>query len=254
MRLLPVAQPTLPPPVEPSPIEQIDATVAGFGAGAAQIFFLALSDFPQSLAEPILTAAEMERARRLVTPPVRRGFVGGRWLLRSVLAALTGAEARLLDIQAGAHGKLFLVGHERLAASFNLSHSGDLLALALVRGRRIGIDIEAERPLTDAALLARRILSPRERERYDALPMSARASALLVAWTRKEAVLKAVGTGVSGGLSTVEVLGDSVVRLGETWSVRSLGMPPGFHGAIAIDRDVLSPLTWQAVPQRESNA
>ena len=254
MRLLPVAEPTQPPHAEPSPTERVDAIVAGFEAGAAQIFFLALSDFPEPLAEPILTTAEMERARRLVAPPVRRGFVGGRWLLRSVLSALTGAEARLLDIQAGAHGKLFLVGHERLAVSFNLSHSGDLVALALVRGRRIGIDIEVERPLTDATLLARRILSPRERERYEALPAGARDSALLVAWTRKEAVLKAVGTGVSGGLSTVEVLADSVVRLGETWSVRSLAMPPGFHGAVAIDGDVLSLLTWQAVPQRESSA
>lgn len=254
MRLVSVAHPTLLPHAGSSPTERIEAIVAGFDAGAAQILFLALSDFPERLAEPLLTADEMERARRLVAPPVRRGFVGGRWLLRSALAVLTGAEPRLLDIQAGAHGKLLLAGHGQRAASFNLSHSGDLVALALLRGRRIGIDIEVERPLTDAVLLARRILNPRERQQYETLPVSARESALLMAWTRKEAVLKAVGTGVSGGLSTVEVLTDSVVRLGETWSVRSVAMPLGFHGAVAIDGEVLNLLTWQAVPQRESRA
>lgn len=203
-----------------------------------------------------MTADEAERARRLIAPAVRRGFVGGRWLLRSALALLAGVEPRSLDLQAGDHGKLFLAGHERLAASFNLSHSGELAALALVRARRIGIDIEAERPLTDASLLARRILSPSERERFEALPESARLAALLAAWTRKEAVLKAIGTGISGGLSSVEVLADAVVSAGAAtapWSVRTLAMPPGFHGAIAIEGEAPRLVTWQAVaPDRLS--
>ena len=252
MRLLSVEQPTLVPRAEASPTERIDAVMAGFRAGAAQVFFLPLSDFPERLAEPILTANEMERARRLPAPLVRRGFIGGRWLLRSVLAAVTDVDARLLDVQAEAHGKLVLAGHNRWAASFNLSHSGDLVALALVRGRPIGIDIEVERPLTDAALLARRILGQREREHYEALPESARGPALLIAWTRKEAVLKAVGSGISGGLSTVEVLTDAVVADGAQtshWSVHTLSMPAGYHGAIATERKAPRLVIWQAVPQ-----
>src|SRR5262249_42644628 len=157
----------------------------------------------------------------------------------------------------GPHGKLFLAGHERLAVSFNLSHSGEFVALALVRARSIGIDIEAERALTDAPLLARRILAPREHERFEALPDRARGAYLLAAWTRKEAVLKAIGTGISGGLSSVDVLDDSVVAAGNTaatWSVQTLSMPPGFHGAIAIEGEAPRLVTWQAVLQRERSA
>ena len=251
MGLLAVAQPTLQPRAEPSHLQPLAATAPGFQAGEAHVVFLAPRDLPDALAESILTSEEAERGRRLVAPAVRRAFVAGRWLLRSVLASLAGVEPRSLELRAGAHGKLFLVGHEQLAACFNLSHSGDLVALALVRARPIGVDIEAERPFTDAALLAGRILSPRERERFESLPADARSAALLTAWTRKEAVLKAMGTGIAGGLSEIDVVAETVVCSGETpttWFVRTLSMPPRFYGAIAQQGESIRFATWQAVP------
>lgn len=200
----------------------------------------------------MLTADEESRARRLIAPPVRRGFILGRWLVRSVLGAVIGVEPRSLELRAGPHGKLFLAGHERLGPCFNLSHSGDLAALALIRDRRVGIDIEAERPLTDRALLARRILGRRERERFEALPERARGGALLAAWTHKEAVLKAVGTGISGNLRAIEVLTDAddhaVVYDAETWSVCPLSMPSGYYGAIAVEGEARRLTIWQALP------
>src|SRR5262249_17471254 len=130
------------------PLEGIRAE---FDAGAAQVIFLALNGLLEP-PEDILSADEVARARRRVAAPVRRGFTAGRWLARSVLAALTGDRPEALELRSAAHGKLFLVGHERLAPDFNLSHSGDLVALALVRQRRIGVEIQAERPLTASAL------------------------------------------------------------------------------------------------------
>ncbi|HXP78057.1 MAG TPA: 4'-phosphopantetheinyl transferase superfamily protein [Stellaceae bacterium] len=258
MLLLAMSQPVLRPRAEPSRTLPLEAIRAGFDSGAVQVVFFALSGLP-AVPEGILTAEEEARARGLVAASVKRGFVAGRWLLRSVLGALTGVEARSLELQAGAHGKLFLMGQERLAPCFNLSHSGDLAALALVRERRVGIDIEAERPLTDPDLLARRILGPRERERFQALPERARKAALLAAWTRKEAMLKALGTGVSGHLRSIEGLPTETADAGDhtvvhpadpsaTWSVRTLSMPAGFHGAIAIESDIPRLVTWQAVP------
>lgn len=252
-----MAQPTLQPHAAPARARPLKAITAGFDAGAAQAVFLALSGFPDALAEPILTAGEKERAQRLAAPQVRRGFVAGRWLLRSLLAAIADVEPRSLELRVGTHGKIFLAGHGRLAVSFNLSHSAELVAVALVRTRSIGIDVEAERPLTDAALLARRILGPRELERFETLPERARDAYLLAAWTRKEAVLKAIGIGISGGLSTIDILGDSVITAGDdsaTWSVRTLSMPRGFHSAIAIEGEAPRVVTWQAVLQRERSA
>jgi 4'-phosphopantetheinyl transferase len=260
LRLLPVERPALRPRAAPSRLLPLDALRAEFQTGGVQVIFLAASRLPMTSVTCMLPAEEQARAQRLLAPAVRRGFVAGRWLVRSVLAALTGVEPQSLALRVGKHGKLFLTGHERIAPSFNLSHSGDLVALALVRERRVGIDIEAERPLTDETLLARRILGPRERERFDTLPEAARASALLVAWTRKEAVLKAAGTGVSGSLRSIEVmLPDAIAASGDAavvhsadpparWSVRALSMPPGFQGALAVEGEPRRPVIWQAVP------
>jgi 4'-phosphopantetheinyl transferase len=130
-----------------------------------------------------------------------------------------------------------------------------------VRARRVGIDIEAERPLTDVTLLARRILTPREGAAFEALPEAARPRALLAAWTRKEAVLKAIGTGVSGGLASIEVLlgadtrDDVAIQSAEVeWRVRTLAMPPSFHGAMAIEGEAPRVVMWQAAPQRDTSA
>ena len=153
--MLRVTRPSLRPRAEPSRLLPMTAIRTEFDAGAVQVIFLALGGFPAAGPAGILTAVEEARGRRLVSPAVKRGFVAGRWLVRSALAALTALEPHALEIQAGAHGKLFLAGHERLGPCFNLSHSRDLAAVALVRDRRVGIDIEAERPLTDGAPAAR---------------------------------------------------------------------------------------------------
>jgi 4'-phosphopantetheinyl transferase len=252
LRLLSVTQPVLRPDAKRSGALPLATIRAEFERGAAQAVFLALGDLPDALPPNILTEEEEARAR---AAPVRRGFIAGRWLLRAVLAALTGTEPRSLALRSGAHGKLFLSGFESLAAAFNLSHSGELAALVLMRDRRVGIDIEATRPLTDAELLARRILGPRERRLFAAAAEVGRTAVLLEAWTRKEAVLKAMGTGISGGLSSIEVLtgvGDPVVlRAGEppaSWSVRTVPMPPGYHGAFAVEGATPHLKTWQAVP------
>src|SRR4029077_4024137 len=103
------------------------------------------------------------------------------------------------------------------------------------------------------------MLGPRERKRFEALPEDAREGALLAAWTRKEAVLKAVGTGVSGALRSIEVLPDATAEAGDrpvvhpadpsaTWSLRALSMLPGFYGAIAIEGEVSRLVLWQAIP------
>jgi 4'-phosphopantetheinyl transferase len=236
----------------------LEAIRAGFETGALQVVLLSLAALPDAPSN-ILTPDETARAERLVAAPVRRGFVAGRWLLRSVLAAVMGVPPGSLELRAGAHGKLFLVGHDAIAPGFNLSHSGDLATVALVRGRQVGIDIEAVRPLTDAALLARRILGPRELQEYEKLADARRATTLLAAWTRKEAVLKAAGTGVSGHLRSIDTWSRAtqdgehtmMVRTEEpatTWSLRTLSMPPGFHGAVAVEGEVPRLAMWQAVP------
>lgn len=233
----------------------------GLDSGAAQVIFLATADLPtEALAE---TLPEDERARwkRFTSPAPAQRFVAGRWLLRSVLAAAIGGAAGGARLQFGEHGKPTLVAPPPGGLAFNLSHSGDLAALAVVRGDRAGIDIERLRVLSDEAGLARRILTESEVAAYDALPIDARLPTLIAAWARKEAVLKALGTGISGSPSSVTVSLDPglegrdfvAVAAGaapERWSVRVLAMPPGFQGALALEKPECRVTVWQAFPIR----
>lgn len=75
---------------------------------------------------------------------------------------------------------------------FNLSHSGSF-ALCALSDEPVGVDIEAVRPRREG--LARRILSPGEFAWYEG--HGASAEALLTLWTRKEALCKRSGQGLS---------------------------------------------------------
>ena len=81
----------------------------------------------------------------------------------------------------------------------SVSHSGDLVALAVARSP-VGVDVERledrARPLGgdgDPASLARLVLADGERAALDALPPADRPRQFLLAWTRKEAITKATG-------------------------------------------------------------
>ena len=76
--------------------------------------------------------------------------------------------------------------------------------VALCRCAAVGIDVEKIRPLPDAAELTNQ-LHPQEREALLCLPPAALETAFYRCWTRKEAVLKAVGMGLSMPLHSFSV-------------------------------------------------
>jgi 4'-phosphopantetheinyl transferase len=99
----------------------------------------------------------------------------------------------------------------------------------------------------DLAPLAARILHPADLARFRALPGSDQARAFFRAWTGKEAVLKAKGLGLFGGVQEIGVpLEDRPATVPDpdgpgrpAWHLVPLLMPEGYVGAVACDRDDL---------------
>ena len=89
--------------------------------------------------------------------------------------------------------------------TFNVSHSHGVALFAVGRGRRLGIDVEHIRANRDLAKIAQRFFSPNEAAGLDALPAALQRRAFYACWTRKEAFLKATGTGISHPLDSFEV-------------------------------------------------
>jgi 4'-phosphopantetheinyl transferase len=189
--------------------------------------------------EVLLDEQERGRAARFVFERDRHRFVAAHAALRRLLARCTGQAPQALRFDLGAFGKPQLRGTPGCA--FSLSHSGDLALVALAGDGEIGVDLEPVRPMRDTDALVRQCLSERERLHFHALPESERAFAFLQAWTRKEACLKAIGTGLQIEPSAVETGIDAAQRQvvvatpegDREIAVSSLVPAPGWVAALA---------------------
>jgi 4'-phosphopantetheinyl transferase len=152
----------------------------------------------------LLSADELDRARRFVRAADARRFIAARAILRRLLATYLGADARALRFEYGRHGKPRLSGAVGHTLCFSVAHSAGAALFAFVRGRRIGVDLELIR---DPAPLdvARQFFAADELEALLDLAPAERAPAFYRCWTRKEAYLKAKGIGLSAPLDAFAV-------------------------------------------------
>lgn len=154
---------------------------------------------PALQGEGPLDAAELARAARFAFERDRRRFVAARLALRRILGMALGRDPAALVIEAPPLHRPRLAGDSGL--DFNLSHSGRLALVAVGQAAPLGVDVEEWRSVPDAAALAARLFTPRECAALAADPRAA----FLTCWTRKEAVLKSTGLGLSVEPRTVEV-------------------------------------------------
>jgi 4'-phosphopantetheinyl transferase len=88
---------------------------------------------------------------------------------------------------------------------FNISHSGDLVLIAIAKGRAVGVDVEKIRTDLDPDSIAARFFSANECKVLASLAGPERYQAFFTCWTRKEAYLKARGVGLSVPLDRFDV-------------------------------------------------
>ena len=151
-----------------------------------------------------LSPTERERADRFRFAEHRQRYLRGRWAMRQILASLCGQSASQLRLAEGRHGKPGLPEHPHL--HFNLSHSDRWALMATSSSCALGVDIEHLRWLNDADGVAQSTMSPAEWSAYQTEAPGARQAMLLRTWTRKEACLKAVGTGLSLDARAIDLM------------------------------------------------
>ncbi|GAA3720944.1 4'-phosphopantetheinyl transferase superfamily protein [Spinactinospora alkalitolerans] len=104
------------------------------------------------------------------------------------------------------HGKPRPAGPAQ-GLELSITHSGARVAVAVARGAAVGVDVEQVREGRDIEGLADYALTGAERTALDAVPAAGRTAGFFTYWSRKEALLKATGEGLSGGLASVAVSG-----------------------------------------------
>jgi len=103
------------------------------------------------------------------------------------------------------HGKPFLLS-PRTGLDVSLSHTRGMAAVAIASGRDVGVDVESFLKPRDALKVAERFFAPEEAAivRAQSDPES-QSEVFFAIWTLKEAVLKADGRGLAGGLDSFVV-------------------------------------------------
>ena len=163
--------------------------------------------------------------------------------MRRILGSYLALPPSHVDLIAQPKGKPRLAGDSRLR--FNLSHSGDLALLAVAEDFEVGVDVEEVRFDLSVDGLAG-FFTAAERERLRAEAPGDKERTFFRWWTRKEAVLKADGCGLSGGLDRLDISGcpPELVRFpaesGAWWRVHDLDVAPGYAAAVAAP-----PGDWQ---------
>lgn len=192
----------------------------------------------------ILSAHERARANRFVLETARRRYVLARARLRRLLGARLQVRPQDLRLVTGRHGKPALGGrHAATGLQFNLSHSEDMVVYAFSWAGEVGVDIEALRPLRGADEIAAMMFSQRENAAYRALDRCHRLDGFFNCWTRKEAFVKALGSGFHHPLKRFDVSlapGEParILRVDGTpgaecgWEVREFAPAPGWVGAV----------------------
>ena len=200
----------------------------------------------------LLDASERRRADRR-SGDHRIRFIAARAALRIILGRSLGIRPEEVGFRYGECGRPDLVSS--LAAPglrFNLSHSGPLGLVALVRDYRIGVDVERLRPIRHLDRIVERVLGERDRLRLAALPPPRLETEFFECWTRKEAVVKAFGGGIFGALDPATGRRDfsmsrgrprpavdpvDAALAGGAWTLVSLTPPlEGFAASLAVDR------------------
>lgn len=209
----------------------------------------------QQLAQT-LSEDEHLRAARFYFERDRKHFIVARGLLRTILGRYTSLEPHQLQFSYSPRGKPALASTgDSSTLQFNLSHSKGLALYAVTRDRKIGIDLEYLRPISNIEQLTQRFFSAREHGVIHSLPPDEQQVAFFQSWTCKEAYLKATGEGLAQlqqvevsltpeqpyGLLNIATDAQATTR----WSLQTLTPAPDYVAALAVEGHDWNLSCWQ---------
>jgi 4'-phosphopantetheinyl transferase len=210
---------------------------------------------PDEIVDPLLLAAyeswlapvERERRARYRFEHSRREYLLTRALVRGTLSRYAAVEPAAWTFRENDHGRPEIARADLAWLRFNLSNTSGLIAIAIVRDRDVGVDVEDTQRRGETVEIADSFFSPTEVASLRALPAGAQKSRFFDYWTLKEAYIKARGLGLAIPLHQFSFLLDEappirvafVPELGDdaaTWQFEQLAITARHRAAAAVRR------------------
>ncbi len=195
----------------------------------------------------VLDDTEKTQALKFSNTLLQERYINAHGRLRQILAHylnLNDAPANLV-MQKTAHGKPYLPDYPDLA--FNLSHTDNVMVVAVAKNCQLGVDIEQCKPRSSMAALVAKCFSDQEAAYWRQLPETEQLQAFYQFWTRKEAFVKATGLGISLGLRDCVLNPNnpqqflaipSQCGFPNDWHNRDIALEQGMCAAVVVDKDI----------------
>lgn len=155
----------------------------------------------------------------------RNRYLGTRLILRVLISMYCRVSVDKISFDYGQYGKpTAIIPGQSYSLHFNISHSQDLLTLAFSRSP-VGVDVEFVKPDFDIDSIANTVMSKNELEEFYSISIEKRVHAFYQLWTRKEALVKLLGIGMSQNLKSLEA------GFSDDQSIRLSTLGPNFSGS-----------------------
>lgn len=221
---------------------------------------LSASESELQTCRDLLDSHELARADRFLDPRHREQFYLSHGILRLLLSRYLAIPAKAVTFTFGDQQKphLHTPTHQ---LKFNLSHSGQYALYAFAADCELGVDIEKIQ--SDHKMdVAERFFSSSEITAMRAAPESQRAALFFEFWSKKEAIIKANGRGLTQPLSSFAVNTGSQPEIvsadDSSWYLYSLPVHADYAAALAastsLNRLVISDVTHLQPKERSNEA
>jgi len=198
-----------------------------------------------------LSADEREKAAQFHFQRNRKQYIAARGVLRQLIGRYENIAPTAVQFTYNSFGK---PGLDQSSLRFNASHSGSLGLFAFARNRNIGVDLERIRVDLATQEIAAQFFSEQEIAALRELPADSQTSAFFACWTRKEAFIKAHGSGLSLPLHKFVVSVEGPAQLLRTdfepdaarqWTLHQLNISEEFAAALAVEGTADRIECWQ---------
>ncbi len=192
----------------------------------------------------LLSEDEVERSQRFYFQKDRNEYVCCRGFLRESLSKYLDVDPVEIQFDYGKFGKPEIIAlQKKPKIKFNISHSKGQALLAVSDTDEIGVDIEYIKKIPEMFDIAKELYTQNENSILRNSNDEA-AQLFFRIWTRKEAIIKAVGHGLSAPLVSIDVSNEGIIKVDELFRDQSsefidcrimdLMPPDGYSAAVAL--------------------
>lgn len=193
----------------------------------------------------LLCEQERNRVNEFYFETSKLRFIVSRGMLRILLSYYTNISSSNIDFCTNKYGKLFLKNYPEL--QFNMSYSNKIICYAFTLFHPLGVDVEWKNPDFDISTVIEFVLTPTEQKFFMGANLEEKSSIFYEIWSKKEALVKAIGVGLSYPIHTIDVIHVNSMepiylktfeeenRGKQEWYVYPINELSGYSCAIATD-------------------